>query len=231
MSNRIRTLLGAAGLAGLCTAALGTLPAQAKIEGLSGNAAFTTDYVWRGKSQSAGEAAMQGGLNYDAGNGFSAGTWLSSINFGDNSPVEWDVFGAYAGNITSQLSYTAGVIGYLYPESPAAADYNFVELHGGLGYNLGFATLTGEIYYSPDITGPSTESSEYYTFGASVPVLDWLSANLHYGVYDFSGPSPDYNDWSLGLTATYDAYSLALAYIGTDDSAPDRYVATFSFAL
>lgn len=229
MKNLTKTFLGAASLATLCVAT----PAFAAIDGLSANAAFTTDYVWRGYSQSAGEAAMQGGLDYDFGNGFSVGTWLSSINFGDNSPVEWDLYGAYSGNITDQLTYDIGVIGYLYPEAPGPADYDFAEIHGGLGYDLGFASLSGEIYYSPDIFGPANDASEYYSFGVSVPIVDWLSASAHYGIYNFEGASSglNYNDYSFGLAATYDAYTVSLMYTGTDDAAPDRYIASLSFAL
>src|SRR5262245_49551552 len=48
----------------------------------SANAALTTDYVFRGCSQSAEGAAVQGGFDATCGM-FYAGVWASSLNFGD----------------------------------------------------------------------------------------------------------------------------------------------------
>lgn len=50
---------------------------------LSANAALTTDYVFRGFSQTAENAAIQGG--FDATHGiFYAGVWASNLDFGGN---------------------------------------------------------------------------------------------------------------------------------------------------
>src|SRR5262245_22540613 len=63
MKKTLQTALGMAGALSLA-AALATPVAAAP---LSGNAAVTTNYVFRGISQSAGQAAVQAGLDYDLG--------------------------------------------------------------------------------------------------------------------------------------------------------------------
>jgi uncharacterized protein (TIGR02001 family) len=56
--------------------------------------------VWRGKTQSNNKKTIQGGLDWDAGNGFALGIWGSNVADGS----EFDYYGSYSGE--------AGDIGY-----------------------------------------------------------------------------------------------------------------------
>ena len=47
--------------------------------GYSANVAFTTDYIWRGMTQSDGPA-IQGGFDFESDSGFYAGIWGSNVN-------------------------------------------------------------------------------------------------------------------------------------------------------
>jgi uncharacterized protein (TIGR02001 family) len=226
MKKNLTLLIGAVGLASLAAA-----PALAA--GLTGNAAVTTNYMWRGISQSADKPAVQAGLDYDFGNGFAVGTWASSIDFGNSTPMEWDIYGSYSGAITDQLGYTAGVIGYVYPDTPhSAGNYNFYEIYGGLSYDFKVAKLTGKIYYSPDF-GNGSYTSLYYTGGVSVPLVDWLSATANIGYSDFSSAPAgvkNYTDWNIGLAATYDKYTLSGTYADSDlPGSSGKFLATVSF--
>ena len=51
---------------------------------ISGNVALTTDYRFRGISQSDEELAIQGGFDAEFGPGFYIGTWGSSVDFDSN---------------------------------------------------------------------------------------------------------------------------------------------------
>src|SRR3974390_1006431 len=46
----------------------------------SGMAALTTDYVFRGVSQTYDEPALQGGINYQNPSGWFGGAWASNVN-------------------------------------------------------------------------------------------------------------------------------------------------------
>ena len=48
----------------------------------SANASMTSNYIWRGLTQTENEAAVQGGIDYAADNGFYIGTWASNVNYG-----------------------------------------------------------------------------------------------------------------------------------------------------
>ena len=65
--------------------------AQAEVE-YSGNVALTTDYHWRGDTQSSQDFAIQGGFDLAVG-GFYAGTWASSI--AGDADMELDVYAGY----------------------------------------------------------------------------------------------------------------------------------------
>ena len=85
----------AASVLSLASASTWTSPALA-IDGLAANGAITTDYVFRGITQSAKRPAVQAGLDYRlVDSGFAVGTWVSSIDFGDGSNLEWDLFADY----------------------------------------------------------------------------------------------------------------------------------------
>src|ERR1700704_5923456 len=71
---------------GACLALLASSPAFA--DGLTANGQFTTNYVLRGISQTATRPAVQGGLDYDTGVGLTIGTWVSSLDFGDDTNLE-----------------------------------------------------------------------------------------------------------------------------------------------
>ncbi|HEX7012454.1 MAG TPA: TorF family putative porin [Steroidobacteraceae bacterium] len=60
----------------LCLLASGALiaPAAGAAERLGGSVAITTDYIYRGLSQTEGQPALQGGLRLTSGQGLSAGS-------------------------------------------------------------------------------------------------------------------------------------------------------------
>ncbi|MCB1710405.1 MAG: TorF family putative porin, partial [Halioglobus sp.] len=51
---------------------------------ISGNVALTSDYRFRGISQSDESAAIQGGFDVEFSPGFYVGTWGSSVDFDSN---------------------------------------------------------------------------------------------------------------------------------------------------
>ncbi|MGD2055122.1 MAG: TorF family putative porin [Gammaproteobacteria bacterium] len=92
---------------------------------LTGNAAITNNYIWRGVTQTTDQAAGQGGLDYSIG-GFYAGTWLSNVDFsGLGDGYEMDVYAGFGGE-AGGLGYDLGVITYQYPVTP---NFNFTEVY------------------------------------------------------------------------------------------------------
>ncbi len=82
----------------ISTALLLTLGAlQASAETISHNAAFVTNYVWRGLSQTDNSAAIQAGADYKNKNAY-ARVWVSNVEDGqgaEGAPLEMDVSFGY----------------------------------------------------------------------------------------------------------------------------------------
>ena len=78
--------------------------AQAEVE-ISGNVALTSDYRFRGISQSNDDIAVQGGFDVAFDNGIYIGTWGSSVDFdldssqGLNGSLELDYYVGWASDI------------------------------------------------------------------------------------------------------------------------------------
>lgn len=204
--------------------------------GFSGTAAVTTNYLFRGISQNADQPAIQASLGYAFGDtGFSVGAWGSTIDFTDfgdtKSSIEADYYANYAFSIDN-LDVTLGATYYTYPTSTGAWDYDYFEGSVALAYDFGPVAWSGSVWYSPEFFG-GIGDAWYVQTGLSVPITDWLSAAGNYGyqTFDIGG---DYSNWNLGLTATYDKYSLNVMYSQTDLPTPyddGKFVATLSAAF
>ena len=101
----------------LLTIALGTAVASsalistqaAAVEGLSANVGATSNYIWRGITQSGDDSAISGGIDYAADSGFYVGTWASSLGGG---AAEVDLYAGY-GFESDGVSYDFGYINYV----------------------------------------------------------------------------------------------------------------------
>ena len=103
---------------------------------LTANASFTTNYIFRGITQSANRPAVQGGLDYTLGDsGFAVGTWVSSIDFGDHTPFEWDLYANYNFNL-GPVALSVGVIGYVYVWYGNFGPYTWVETNIGASHDF-----------------------------------------------------------------------------------------------
>ena len=58
-----------------------SLASQTKAADFSGNAALTTDYVWRGSTQTQGDPAVQAGFKLSGDSGLYASIWGSNVRF------------------------------------------------------------------------------------------------------------------------------------------------------
>lgn len=197
---------------------------------VSMNATLTTDYIYRGVSQTQGKGAIQGGLDVAHESGLYVGTWASNVDFadakGNDANVEFDYYVGFTNNITDDISYDLGWIKYDYPSATAA---NFSEFYGSLsayGFTIGAA-------YSDDFTGfgsnGGNDSTLYSYIGYEYTLPYEIGLALQYANYDFKDAAffnsagiqkeDSYNDWSVGLTKTYAGLDFGLTY--TDTSLSD----------
>lgn len=191
-------------------------PASAE---LSANVALTSDYVWRGISQSANDPAIQGGFDFAHESGVYAGVWGSNVDWWESvdggtdneEDLEIDVYGGYAAELGNGVGYDVGFIAYMYPG--AVADVDFNEVYVGASYGM----FSAKYSYSSDFANAGS-SAWYLEAGADVELPEGFGLALHVGKSDgtyFNGGS-DYVDYSIGISKEVAGLGLDLTYYDTD---------------
>jgi uncharacterized protein (TIGR02001 family) len=188
---------------------------------ISANVALTSDYRFRGLTQTKEHPATQGGLDLSAGPVY-LGVWGSGVDFGDSdaASVEIDVYGGVTYEFKG-IGVDLGLIYYTYPGAASSLNYDYVEGKIALSYSPFESVSLGVGYnYSPDYFGAS---GEYHYPNASVEVsVPDLPVTLSgtYGYSDIDNATafgaPSYSDWSVGLAMTYKQVELKVQYIDND---------------
>lgn len=218
----MRTALAcAAAVAVLLTA--GAASAQDTPE-IAWNLGVTSDYVFRGYSQTTEDPAIFGGVDVTVGS-FYAGAWASNVDFGDDTDAEFDIYGGYRTEV-SGFAVDVGVVGYLYVSQPAGADYDYAEFKAAASRAFGPVTLGGAVYWSPDFFGADEEATYVEANAAFSPAAKWtVSGAVGHQALDVNA---DYATWNAGVAYAFtDNVVIDVRYHDTDVTGPlsdDRVV-------
>lgn len=200
---------------------------------LSFNVSLTSDYRYRGISQSRLKPALQGGADYALPGGFYVGTWGSTISWikdagsiagvdTGSSPLEVDLYGGYKGEIQKDLSYDVGVLQYWYPGNKlrnlTTANANTFEIYGAvtfgpatLKYSHSLTNLFGTVM--PD---GNSKGSGYLDLSATFDV-GGFSVVPHIGHQKIKNWSDgSYTDYSLTVSKDAAGFTWSGAIVGTD---------------
>lgn len=181
----------------LLAAAMVSLPAVAAAGDWSGTATASSDYRFRGVTQTDGGPAIAGSVDWSSGAAY-AGVWASNVDFGDDeTKVEVDVYG---GMKSSHGAWTVdvGAVAYLYPGAPGGANYDYVEAKLAVSRKAGPLVLTGGAYWSPEFFGETGEAL-YLEAAFAADVGAGVSLSGAVGRQDVSYDG-DYATWNLGVT-------------------------------
>ena len=161
------------------------------------NVAGTSDYVFRGVSQTEEDPAISGGVDVTVGS-FYAGTWASNVAFpGDgDTNAEIDLYGGIRPEVAG-WNLDLGVVGYLYTSQPNGADYDYVELKAAASRAIGPATVGAAVYYSPDFFGAAEDEATYVEANAAISPADKWTISGAVG-RQFVSSAFDYTTWNLG---------------------------------
>jgi uncharacterized protein (TIGR02001 family) len=211
-------------LAAALLAAAGTAGADE----FSSTITVTSDYDFRGVSQTAKDPALQASLDYAADSGVYFGAWASNVDFGGEESLEIDGYLGWAYEGENGIAWDFGYVRYLYPDDAADVDYD--EVYAKVGYgNYGV-----ELWYSPDY-GQTGKETWYYAGNADFELAESWALNLHVGYntgqyYEQgwgSGPGAadgSYWEYSVGVTKTWGNFDVNLRYQGVD--VPNEYKVT-----
>lgn len=193
----------------------------------SANVSMTTDYLFRGISQTGHDPAIQGGFDYAHNSGLYIGVWGSNVGWIEDyqlyasGNLELDFYGGFrSGFGGTDVTYDLGLIQYYYPGDRAAnvPNADTTEVYAALGYK--WVTAKYSYTVSNGAFGfANADGSNYLDISASVPLGDTgLTAGAHWGTFRFkNNGAQDYDDWKLSLA--YDLGSgmtVGVAYSDTD---------------
>ncbi|WGM31987.1 TorF family putative porin [Brevundimonas sp. NIBR11] len=186
------------------------------------NAALTSDYVFRGVSQTSEDPALQVGVDLTNG-GFYVGAWASNVDFGDDTDAEIDLYGGYRTEVEG-FAVDFGIVGYTYVNSPSIPDagYGYVEFKAAASRAIGPVTAGAAVYYSPDFFGFDDEATYVEGNVAFAPADKWtVSGAIGKQFLDFSD---DYTTWNVGVGyALTDNLVADFRYHDTDVENSDLY--------
>lgn len=116
---------------------------------VSGSATLTSDYRFRGVSQTDRDMAVQGSLTIAHESGFYVGAWGSNLagwgTFG-GANMELDLIGGVQVPVGEGVLDT-GLVWYIYPGG--ADETDFAELFARLSGDMGPVSLTAGVAYAP----------------------------------------------------------------------------------
>lgn len=189
----------------------------------SANVAYTSDYMWRGYSQTENESAIQGGFDVAHSSGLYAGIWGSNIDYNDDASRETDIYVGFSGE-AGGFSYDVGFLRYLYD----GESYDWNEAYGSLSYSYFTLSLAhaGNTY----TTGGS---ATYYNLGFDYELPKGVALSAGVGYYDYSRKaadglwgvgSPDSAvDYRISLSKEYAGFGFDVSYTDTDSDGETIY--------
>ncbi|MGH8866219.1 MAG: TorF family putative porin [Burkholderiales bacterium] len=189
---------------------------------VSGTVTAVSDYDFRGVTQTAGDPALQGSIDYAHSSGWYIGAWTSNVDFGGSygENMELDLYTGIAGAAENGIGWDVGLIDYTYPGTDVDAD--FFEIYASVSYKM----FKGKFWYADDYFNLG-ESAYYIEGNATVPLPKDFSLLIHAGYSDGDYWSSDaYFDYSVGVSRSLGHFNLALKWIDGSDleianNAPD----------
>jgi uncharacterized protein (TIGR02001 family) len=177
--------------------AIAATPASA--QSVSYNVGVVSLYKFNGLDQNAAEPknvrpALQGGVDFDAGNGLYLGNWNSTGKFGDNanSHIEIDIYAGYRGELTKDLTYDVGLVRFMYPGDKT---WDVNEWYTRLGYG------PFSVAFSRGFGDGFNKGMHRLSFGVKQPINEQISLEAGFGLRNKinSGGATDFY-----LAANYD---------------------------
>ncbi len=205
---------------------------------VTGSTAFTSDYLFRGVSQTSNNAAVQGAMTFTHTSGMYFSMWGSSIANGMGG-LELDTLIGYGGK-AGDVSYDVGVMRYNYPGINDPFGYD--EIYG----SVSMSGVKVGLNYSPDYFNESDKFMYLYaSYGTEIGGFG-VSGSLGMNKFDSdimmgkalgtTGTDDSYMDYKLAVSKTVGGVGVEGAYIGSNIDEADcggglcdgRFVLTLS---
>ena len=212
------------------TALLASMPVLAQTAApapdytVSYNAGITTDYRFRGISQTSTKPALQVGADFTHKDGFYLGafgsnvSWIKDYANASKGSLEIDLYGGYRGDTGMGVTYDVGLITYQYPSNTAATNANTTEIYGAATYSIVTAKYSRSL--TNYVANPNSKGSQYLEVAAAFDLGNGFSVTPRIGhqwIPNVAGDAGDYTDYAVTLGKDFgNGLSGSVAAIGTN---------------
>lgn len=195
--------------------------AQAEEFTYSFGLAGTSDYVFRGVSQTDNDPTVQGSIDLGYGM-FYIGTWASGVDYGpgDDATMEVDWYGGITPS-WNNIDFDFGIIAYSYPGATGYDLIEFLEYKTGVSTTISGFAIGATGYWSPEYNNyeygvyEGSIGYEFKEINGITPSVDGLIGYFD----DYNGTlAPDYTYWNAGLALGIGGITLDFRYWDTDIS-------------
>ena len=224
--------------------AFGSLPAVSVAQSapaaspLTANIALTSDYRFRGISQTKRGFAVQGGIDWTGPGGLYLGNWnsiVSDAQYLNGNKLEMDFYGGYKFDIAKDVALDLGAIYYYYPGAyynvaSGRPKYSNFEVYAGVSsgpFSVKAYYALSNLFGLDNTTsaiGPNGDSkgSYYLDLGYSAEIMPKLTLGAHVGYQSVKNYGAlSYTDYKLGLTYDLAGWMLGANVYTTNASKAD----------
>ena len=189
----------------------------------------TTDYLFRGVSQTMSAAALQGGVYVDNTSGWYVSAWGSNIDFVDSaSPddgarFEIDLVAGYTRAVSESVALSLDVNAYLYPSTREGVDYDYLEWLTSIDVDERHRFTVG---FSNDVFNSGADGW-YYFASTTVDLPRDLTLELSAGHYDLDDAyDASYSHGEIGIAGTLSAIDWRISHSTTSGDDTDLFDAS-----
>ena len=194
-----------------------------------GGITLTSDYLFRGLSQTRGNAAVQGDLHYTTDNGWFLGGFASTVdlNPGRGATIEVDGYLGHAWQVSNDWNARLMAVHYEYPNDSPDLPYDYDELVGALSFQDLVAVT---VAWSPNTDGYSlanpaapvaiNRAAYSVEVAGRWPLIGPLTTAAGAGFRDLNDLfQTSYWYWNAGVGLEHKHWILDVSYFGTSDQA------------
>jgi uncharacterized protein (TIGR02001 family) len=189
---------------------------------VTGTVTATTDYDFRGISQTQEDPALQASVDWADDSGLYVGAWASNVDFGTEADYEVDLYAGFTGEFQEGFGWDVGFVYYYY--LPDDDNFEYPEIYFGVNYQM----VDAKVWYSNDYSG-TDESTFYLEANANFELPEGFGLLVHAGhttgdgIEASYGPElgDNYTDWAVGVTKSWANFDFELKYVDTDSDLPD----------
>jgi len=196
---------------------------------ISGDVTLSSDYMFRGVSQTMSSPALQGSLNVEHDAGLYGYLLASNVDFTDSSDpadgghVEFDFEFGYFHEIDERAAITLAWTRYVYPGTKPEIDYDYNEWLGGLVIDDRHSL---EIGYSRDVFAGGSPGISYVA-STGFDLTEQTGIDLEVGYYSLDQAyAMSYRYAEVSIFGNANVLDWRLSYFTTGDEAADLFYAS-----